>query len=78
MGILSRNNVHFFSVKKVITEIKIYYENETVSTPLWVSSGSCSTHKHVLQISPATVSHFSFIYNVFVVCVCVCLKKISL
>ena len=22
-----------------LTEIEIYYENETVSTPLWVSSG---------------------------------------
>ena len=37
----------------------------------------------VLQISPATVSHFSFIYNVFIylffffVCVCVLKKKVS-
>ena len=33
-------NVHFFCVKvvdiNVLIEIQIYYENETVSTPLWV------------------------------------------
>ena len=92
MGILSRNNVGFFCVKvidiKDFTEIQIYYENETVSTPLWTHQTGCNTvlikkiNKKGLQISPTAVSHFSFIYNVFIYlfiwCVCVCFKKISL
>ena len=48
--------------------------------PLYGShQASCSTNKHFLQISPATVYHFSFIYNVFNLiiffCVCVCVLK---
>ena len=49
MGVLSRNIV-FFCVKVTditgLTDIQIYYENETVSTLLWISSGR-------LDISPA-------------------------
>ena len=44
--------------------------------PLYGSHQSgCSTNKQVLQISPATVSHFSFIYNVFIYFFCVCVLK---
>ena len=41
VGILSRKMCIFYCVKVIdingLTEIQIYYENETVSTPLWVS-----------------------------------------
>ena len=37
------------------TEIQIYYENETVSTPLWVSSGRLQYLKASFADIPLTV-----------------------
>ena len=52
----------FYCVKVIdidgLTEIQIYYYYGS-------HQAGCSTNKQVLQISPATVSHFSFIYNFF-------------
>ena len=66
----------FYCVKVIdingLTEIQIYYEK---FQPLYGShQAGCSTNKQVLQISPATVSHCSFIYiffNYYLFCVCV-------
>ena len=73
MGILSRNNVHFYCVKVIDinglnTEIQIYDENETVSTPLWVSSGKFCRY-------PLCQSLIYLLFIIFVIFFCVCFKK---
>ena len=60
------------------TEIQIYYEMRLFQPFYGSHQAGCSTNKQVLQISPATVSHFSFIYNflkLFLLFFCVSFKK---
>ena len=64
------------------TEIQIYYENETVSTPLWVSSGRLQYLKASFADIPCdSLSLFFHLYIffkiIFVIFLCV-FKKISL